>query len=522
MKNNPLAAHHTFEPLLGLAQQIAQQEKQPVDTLHILLAALSPATKEALVFYRSLDERARGILIEHIKVELRFSQQTPSTGQTKKFIQCREIWEQRTKEQRLLMPSDALILLTILNEDARATQFLSMRGADVNSIITALEASLKADLELESRHVPGESSPIESGEEFRRFYRVLSYQQAKVKIDRNMHDVQMNNFLNLLGAVASHKNGHFVVVCGQRGSPLEDMANVLAYRLENEHFIGERSSLNQYKQVYDLNIDMLKLLATQPGQDASSPARALRKIKHQAVAEHAIIILTNFQKMATRKRIDPVGEAIKFELADPGDAVIAGFFEYDQEQPSDKELTLDLANARIVAIEPDAYTKENTLRFLKEYYAERWKEAGYCFEDNAFDSVIALEQGAWIDKRRKTLPHLASGLGSDTIQTASSGKKSIEDTANCALACLHELLTFEQPLAKEEDLARFDETLKQAEQDIKWLLSNPEPKEKDGFKQLTRAHVIAQLICHNDSEFHYTGFTPRKHTEPRIKSVKRS
>lgn len=352
-------------------------------------------------------------------------------------------------------------------------------------------------------------------QEFRGFYRLVSYQQAEVTIDGNMHNVAMNNFLNVLGAAAAQASEDFVLVTGQRGSPLNELANVLTYRLEHEHFINVRTPLNEYKKVYSVNLDKLKLLATQAGQDAGSPARILKRIKDQAIEEHAIIILMHLQKMLTRKKSDPIGEAIKFELANPGGAVIAGFFEYDQDQPSDHDLTLGLSNARLVGIKP--YDRENTLKFLQTYYVPKWANDGYTFADDAFDSLIALEPGAWIDKRRKTLPYLATGLGNDTVLTASNGEPSIQSTADCAWTCLNDLLILEQPQVEPALLAQFDKTLKQAEQDIMWLRQHATPASTNGPEKLTRAHVIAQLICHNESEFHYPGFTPRKLPEPRIR-----
>lgn len=508
MTNHPLTSH-TFERLLEQAQQIAQTEAQPFDTLHILLAALSPADGRAFALDLSIDTHTLNRLIGYIKVELRLlsSSKDISDGKTGELNQSSAFWTQRAEEYHLIL-NDALILQTILSKDARARQILSI-WLDVDHIIKVLETLL----EQEKRQV---FLPVESDEEFHRFYGLISYQQAEVVIDRDMHDVEMNNFLNILGAVATQGSEDFVVVSGQHGSPLKDLANVLAYRLEHEHFIGVRTPLNSYKKVYDVNIDKLRLLATQPGYDVGSPGKIFKRIKRQAVAEHAIIILTHFQKMSNKKKSDPIGEAIKFELADPGDAVIAGFFEYEQNRPSNIEVTLNLSNARIVGI--DSYDREKTLLFLNQYYFPRWKSEGYTFAEDAFDSIITLEPGAWIDKRRKTLPYLAAGLGNDTILTTSGGKKHIKDVADCAWTCLNKLLTLEQPKADPSLLLQFDETLKQAEQDILWLRQHFTLEKVNNTESLTRAHVITQLICHNDSEFHYPGFAPTKYPEPRIRT----
>jgi len=84
---------------------------------------------------------------------------------------------------------------------------------------------------------------------------------------------------------------------------------------------------------------------------------------------------------------------------------------------------------------------------------------------------------------------------------------------NCAkrAGCL-ENLKDEAAVAERTSRAKFQPILDEAQHDIEALLIDPLPKRDDNGKYiLTRAHVTAQLICPNNSEFHYPGIPPEQY-----------
>jgi hypothetical protein len=146
---------------------------------------------------------------------------------------------------------------------------------------------------------------------------------------------------------------------------------------------------------------------------------------------------------------------------------------------------------------------------VRNYYLPHWVDRySIDFTEDAFDHIIALEPGAWINARRKTLPYLVVGLARDALQTVLGGEALIRDTAVMALDAL-EKLREEWATTEPRIRQQFEPVLDEAHDEITALIERPMPAtDGQGNRVLTRAHVTAQLICPNDSEFHYPGHAP--------------
>jgi hypothetical protein len=106
-----------------------------------------------------------------------------------------------------------------------------------------------------------------------------------------------------------------------------------------------------------------------------------------------------------------------------------------------------------------------------------------------------------------SLPYLVVALGDQTIQTAVRGDDAIRQTARESLDGM-KVARDELARAAEDVKSAYERLLQQVQDDLNTLSRNPTPRVNGPYKILTRGHVVAQLFCPNDSEFHLPGFRP--------------
>lgn len=491
--------------LLNRAQRLAS--KQPLDTLHILLAAIEATDPDLLssqVLATHVDERHQARLIRVIKDDLaEVEAEAVLDGLTSRLNVCKAIWTQKANEGSLLI-TDTLILWAILSKDPRTSEIMDFCKLDAAPTIAKLEGLFEKDMPpspppttipppaSKPRPLRPAPDPKVKAMSFTEVIQPVSLFPDSVKITKEMHSVPaMGAFLLALGKSARSPKREIVIIAGHNGSATKEMPQVLAYRLNSEeHFQGWREPLNHYKLVHKVDMEALRREA--------EPGKILAAAKAYALEKRAILMLDNIDAVKGHTAID---EKIKKELVDRGEGLIFGRWEY-YGRPHD-DFTLGLKNVTEVKVEP--YHTEATKAFLSRYCYPAWNAAGYTFAENAFESVMKLEPGAFIDNERMTLPYLAVTLGEGAFQTLLEGEESIKGTARCALEAFTELFDVEQPPLPDEQSVVFIETLKQGKADTLALLEQPFP---EGPNVITRAHVISQLICHNDSEFHFHPFYP--------------
>lgn len=519
------------EKLLALASALRQQD-QPLDTLHILAAALKSQDAETpgcKALQTCIDKGKQENWMERIQLELRqgiLGQALPE-GMTMSLHRYLEQCEQKARKDRLFL-TDALILWILLSKDDLIRDMLSRCRIEPDVLLKGLEDAFKQSapvpppLPLPQRGTqvqplpPPPSPDAQALAKATALTRLLRYDASA--LDADMHNIPMSYFLDALGASATSMESEIIILTGHHGSPIEELSQLLAYRLAaKEPFVGVRKPLSEYSTVRRLNIEALLRLVDEPEEPL--PHKVLEKAKQYALEQKAVLLLDNIHLLKGQGKNEM---SVKAALADRGDGLIFGLYIYHGATPSERDLRLGMENTLLVPVAP--YDEEDTKKFLQKYHFPRWEANGYIFTEDAFDSIIKLEPGAWIREKRKTLPYLASGLGEDTFQIALRGEREIKETADCARYWLNELLNKERKHVTEAIQEKYAEVLGEAERDIRALNQNPKPLQQGNKKVLTRAHVIAQLICHNASEFHYDGFTPewakktRTHTRQSSKS----
>src|SRR5262249_51969419 len=125
--------------------------------------------------------------------------------------------------------------------------------------------------------------------------------------------------------------------------------------------------------------------------------------------------------------------------------------------------------------------------------------------------VIDTQPGAWHDQKRKALPGLVIDLAQDAMDTASHGEAAVRDTANCALQWFRDLRENEYPHASPENQKKYEPILAKGEQEVLRLqqevlrlLSRPASRPNPNKSiEIASAHIVAELVCRNVSEFHY-------------------
>jgi hypothetical protein len=165
-----------------------------------------------------------------------------------------------------------------------------------------------------------------------------------------------------------------------------------------------------------------------------------------------------------------------------------------------------------------------TRDFLTKWWYPQWLRRGWQFTPDAFDSALTLRQHIKMHHRSKRLPYLAVDLGESAVEMAESEQtltvaQSARDEVNRSLTANGKLLEDYQDLLRNArpqgrgapgpndieatiaSLTSIRNTLTSARCDIEELIEEPSPRGRRGAGLITRRHIIAQLMCPNDSRF---------------------
>lgn len=462
--------------LLEKAQDLRQN--QPLDTLHFLLAAFEPGVVESSVseILKKHLERRQTSLIRFAEGELQ-ENPAPAAAQetTDRLTRCIAAWRHAAIEQNKPL-TDGLLLWAIF-QDERITELLTHGfNVDLKALTNALY-----DLDRGDPDIPPPLEQVQTGSSY---------------MNRDIFLRDTENILNALGESAAATDHPPVILYGHVGSPIDKVVEVLAYRLASrEPFIDIRAPLRAYRMVLNLNMVHIK-------GDPKAP-EVVEHAREVCQKLGAILLFDHIEALQGKGKAI---ENLRHQFVNQRGCLIFGRYVYSGERP--KDVSLGIPTAKLIHTESYQSSKpEDTRAFLTDCCLPRWNAEGYAFTNDAFDSLICLEPGAWVDNKRMALPYLAVHLGDHTIQAASQKKEHIIQTAREALAELDELHRREWTEYRHENRDEFQACLDQARHDLEKLITNPEPEKKNGLLVLTRAHVIAEFLCHNNSEFHYPGIS---------------
>lgn len=335
----------------------------------------------------------------------------------------------------------------------------------------------------------------------------------------NLQSVETSAFLDTLAQAST--NSAMLVCVGQEGSSINVIDHIIADNLASDKSFPDEE-LNQYTgNLYRIDLDGLILDMDKP--DAPKVASVLRAAKQKlgALDEKSILLVDHLEVLEDKvEGRDPKDiEDFKREIAARGQTLVFGIFRApDSKSNYLNEARLGHETVRPMPFKP--YSPDETKSLIQRFYMPLWtnENRGFRFDKDAFDLLIKLEPGAWHDQAHKVLPGLAIAITQDAMRTAIRGEAQIVDTAKRALAAIAKVRTDEMPRANTR--ATFEPLLKLAEDQITQLITpqqgfmgignKPAPVTQDPNKpiQITSAHIVAELICPNRSEWHFPGFMP--------------
>jgi len=498
--------------LLQDAQAIAVTQGVETNILHVLfVAATSPKLSVQEILTKNIaDEAKLRALVDALQQQMGSDSLHLNLDMYK--LACIE-----AARHRLHHISNVLIVDEIFEKSYAVEQLLRAHNISLIHIREALRVEMETDnvppgaVELPQPYIASAvaKEPVDIREILQQ-KKVISYNEKAVqftaleKIDPALHSITCNNLLlNLIRAMRDEK---IVVLIGQNGSVTDQLEMILAYRLKlmGENADASRAEILAGYKLWHVSLNHLRSLYGRKRR--LHPALVLNHLKEEAAKVSAILLITGLETLTQRNAVD---RKIKEELSHPDGACILGLYFYSDLKPAKEAWQLGLGDVVTMA-EAELFDESSKLSTLvQQYHQPRWKERGYIVDEEAFESLFALEQGIWIDKRRKTFPYLAIDLADDVIFTHRSGEQDVRNLAEDALIALDNLITKEAFAVSKDVRDEFLPTLEAARQRIMALYSSPRIWERrSGAIVITQALIEAQLFCRNNSEFHFPGLKP--------------
>jgi hypothetical protein len=506
---------------------------------HVFLAALPPYG------YQNLDAPARqalnlfsGDTLDRWKLQVEAKLQDfvnpPSIGQdsadlVEALLQAGNDAE-RNKRDR---DDDRSLLLAVVMRTKRLQDYIEkVGGGDFQRLVDRLNEGRTAPAGSGSLDVAKQKAEEEAKkkaeEEARRARASLPDLLREIQPSGDLRyadlpAVDVTTFFDFLADAATQ--AQVIVASGRDGTLIDKIPTSVADRLAKKGtFQGDQISLAIYTgKLYSLD---LRATLTQAKQaDAPRPASVLRAARDYVLEfkEKSILMLDHVEAIKSDAK-EPEIEELRTVIASPGRQLVFGIFHAPNH--GDHTVEANLGHEDVVRPLPmTVFDRELTRLLLAQFYLPLWRKElphGYDFAENAFDLLMELEDGAWVHRRRTVLPGLVTDVVADAMVTAARGQDQVRAIAQGALKAFKELAKEDPP--SPQDRARFEKILNQAKIEVsklapkrKWLFAGfgkpSQPQDPNKAIRITAAHVLAEFICHNVSEFHYPGKRPQGVTQ---------
>jgi hypothetical protein len=522
--------------LIEGARALATNEYQIGCTVeHVFLAALPPYG------YTNLDQPAKQVLnmfsgdtLEkwklQVQAKLRSFTNPPALGQDSQDLKEALAQAQRNEAQlRRDRDDDRCLLLAVVMRSKHIQEYVEAANqGDLRRLLDRLSEGRTPGLSVPDVSGVRDAAKQKAEEEAKlaRAHLADHLREFRPTDDRRYADLQgfdVSTFLDFLADAAVQ--AQVIVAVGRDGTLIDEIPKAMADRLaRKDTFKGQQSSLAVYTgKLYVL--DMRAVLSHSKQANAPKPASLFRAAHEYVLGlpERSILMLDHVEAIKSDAK-EPEIEDLRTAIADPGRLLVFGIFHAPNH--GDHTAEANLGREEIIKTLPmTVFNKQLTLTLLAQFYLPLWRKElprGYEFADDAFDALIELEPGAWVHRRRTMLPGLVAEVVADAMVTAARGPDQVKATAEGALLAFAELSAQEAPSS--QDRPRFEKVLKQAETDVRNLAQPPkptsgplnltlfgartQPPDPNRPIKITAAHVLAEFICHNVSEFHYPGNAP--------------
>jgi hypothetical protein len=520
---------------------------QAFDTVHILLAALQfpQDAGQARDVLMRMDPAFKQRLLTAVTTYLEFSAE-PATlreARTDRLRMCMDRWQQFSAGSP---PTNALVLWVILSYDpviARLVESAGVNARDVAAPFDGIRLQPDPPAYLAAPAYPPPSGystnppalgqpfaqsfpygvPLADNEDTRALAAARQLLQevtpAPQSARRDWHPVDTQHFLKDLCAPPDMRRVPILV--GHSTPPLSDMGGVLADRLAAQvDRTGDAALLLRYRTVQYLSMQALLLLPATAGQP--DPRRVLDQAKQWVSSLAAVLMVDHVELLRPNAPLRPplqrLDEQLRTQLVTQlvtsGSALVFGVYHV----ANGTDIATGTREARqafpdALVIPMTAYGPQNTKEFIRRAYLADWERQYTCtFADNAFDHVIGLAAGIWIDAEQLPLPGSVIEVAKDTLDMVARGDETIVQNALRALDAIRDLLAREVPAADaqvtDELRQRYRRLLQEADSEIRGLTRPQRFNMSQGKKVVTRPYVTAQLLSPNRSQFHMPGYGP--------------
>jgi hypothetical protein len=296
---------------------------------------------------------------------------------------------------------------------------------------------------------------------------------------------------------------HVLILTSRTGSPMQDAAQCLADRLaQAAQRPGMADIAGARKAAFALDLQrLLVLLAGEAEVSATDVLASLhQEVQRQQAADEVIVIVEHVDMLEIDGPTNSFEDQLWGAFTAPWPLLVCGLYEtHLRSRPSPN---FKKRSPRTIYLEIPKSSKRQTYDLLKTHHYPEWARQGYSFAADAFDTIIDLECGAHVNDVRTTLPYLAVRLAKHAITTDREGN--FKELALQAREDLNDLL---HQMERVDSALRdkFAPALHSAQADINDLIDDPEPAVTPGAgrptKLLLRRHLVAQLICRNESYF---------------------
>lgn len=155
-----------------------------------------------------------------------------------------------------------------------------------------------------------------------------------------------------------------------------------------------------------------------------------------------------------------------------------------------------------LAVTPPTRADE-TSELIWRYFLPQWEMDGFTFTRDAFGGLLALEPGIVTGGYRTALPYLAIEIAEDAVQTVRDGDTSIRTAARRAISAIEALKPRDRLCFRDDARRPYEKVLLEAQREIQQIIEKPLPEQRNGRRVLTRAHITAQLLGGGRAEFRY-------------------
>lgn len=503
---NILAPYGPYEA--SAAQLLAEAAKlDPGGTSlapeHVLFAALpDPSTGElgrpwaTFQWLRTTEERAK---LQRLRRSLSREIAAPIPDGPSDLLRCAAHWREEATRLGVQITNDFVIWSILDDDNNRASELLDL-AFDVKTQKQQLASLFQS---------AGGTGPV--GTLSASAVDVEEYLDPVVPSQGYRYAAEFENFrARVVERVRRCEAPGFVIIYGERGSPLRAFKHILADAIAD--FSQPREELGKFSscsQVRSLSlVSLCKLSAEQA-----------TKLLDDAIARSAsaaqVLILDHLEELR-RHASDayaPAVAALTARLARHMNAVVVGQYWLNRDDSNNRTAlnlreVLDLPD--IVPTAAESYTIAHTEHALRTHFVPEWEQDGFAFNEDSFEGLEMFEPAIEEkDEQPKLLPFLAIDAVQSVVDSLKE-RRSSEDhikrwVSNTALDGLDKLNVIGKAMTSSQQVRDyFADELSKAQQQAEHLKAHPELQRKGGTAYLlTRELLVIALLADGDIRFVY-------------------